>query len=327
MLITELLILAFGLFLLWGGAELLVKYASLLAQSLGISPLIVGLTVVSLGTSFPELLVSSMAAFQAKPGISIGNIIGSNIANIGLILGVGALIFPLEIKASWVKREVPFMIIVTAIFIAMAYGDGMISQIEGVVLICLLILFISYLAKYTLKEMGEFQELLELQEQAGEDVNAPKSADRWRYFGFALVGTVVLLAGSQLTVDSATTLATKLGVSDSLIGLTLVAFGTSLPELATTIVSAMRKEVDLAVGNVIGSNIFNLTLVGGVTSLIRPLPIATGGAAISTEFALLASLSLIIWPMMRWRWNIQRMEGAALLFFYLCFIFFTTFGV
>jgi len=322
--IFDFLILAFGLFLLWGGAEYMVKYASLLAQSMGISPLIVGLTVVSLGTSFPELLVSTMAAFQEKPGISIGNIIGSNIANIGLILGVGAIIFPLEIKANWVRREVPFMIIVTAIFIAMAYGDSQISQIEGVVLIALLIVFVLYLAKYTLREMNEFQELLELRERAGETIDAPDRVQRWKYLGMALVGTIILLVGSQITVDSATKLARTLGVAESTIGLTLIAFGTSLPELATTIVSALRKEVDLAVGNVIGSNIFNLTLVGGAAALISPLPALSDGVAISIEFALLASLSLIIWPMMRWRWNIQRVEGMALLIFYLCFIIFTT---
>lgn len=318
MILWQFVILTFGLALLWAGAEVMVNNSIKLARAQGISPLVIGLTVVSIGTSIPELGVSSLAAFQDNIGISIGNIIGSNIANLGLILGVGALILPLKIKTSWVRREVPYMIFVTIVFLVIAYSGYVILWYEGFVLLALLSLFLLYVGRFTLKEMSEFKEMAE--ENGVERV--PRST-KIKYLAMAFVGIAILLAGSQLSVMSGTKLAGILGVSDSIIGLTLIALGTSLPELATTIVGATRKSVDLVVGNVIGSNIFNLALIGGLTALIRPIPIDLEAKLMDIEFPLLIFISLLVWPMMRFRWNIERYEGFILLSIYVVFIYFT----
>lgn len=315
----DIVLLVLGLIMLWGGAEMLVKYASLLARMLGVSPVVLGLTVVSLGTSIPELVVSSIAAIKGDIGISIGNIIGSNIANLGLILGVGALITPLDIKTSWVRREVPFMILVTLVFMLCAYTDLEISAAEGLILLAFLSVFLIYVARFTLKEMEEFKEL---QEDNGHvEKLSPRTVAK--YLLLSLIGIAILIFGSNLAVDSGTHLAEVLGVSDTIIGLTLIAFGTSLPELATTVVSAKRKALDLAVGNVIGSNIFNLALIGGVTPLIRPIPIGEEAKLLSIEFPMLIFISLLIWPIMRIRFDIQRYEGILLLVVYCVFLFLT----
>ncbi len=317
-MILEFIWLTFGLALLWFGAEMVVSNSTKLARAQGISPLIIGLTVVSVGTSIPELVVSSLAAYQENIGISIGNIIGSNVANLGLILGVGALIIPLKIKSSWVKREVPYMIFVTMVFLLIAYTGFVIKWYEGFLLLGLLGIFLFYIGRFTLKEMTEFKELAI---ENGEK-RVPRKT-KLKYLLFSFFGMAVLIVGSQLSIDSGTALARILGVSDTIIGLTLIALGTSLPELATTIVGATRKSVDLVVGNVIGSNIFNLALIGGITSMIRPIPISYEEKLMSTEFPLLVFISLLIWPMMRFRWNIERYEGFILLSIYVVFIYFT----
>ncbi len=317
-MLIELLLLVSGLALLWLGAEVLVKYASLLARSFGISPLIIGLTVVSIGTSVPELVVSAMATLQGNVGISIGNIVGSNIANIGLILGVGALIFPLQIKKSWVLKEVPLMLLVTAAFTVFAYSGKSITLFEGVILLGFLVLFLVYIARFTLQEMSEFREL------AAE--NGTSQMPWPRKLGYAVlagVGIAVLIGGSKLAVRSGAALAEYWGVSDTVIGLTLIAIGTSLPELATTIVSAARKAIDLAVGNIIGSNIFNLALIGGFTALIRPIPTGGESPLLDIEIPLLILVSVILWPLMVVRWSIRRAEGLLLLTIYCLFIYLT----
>lgn len=318
-MILELTLLIVGLICLWGGAEVLVRYATALSRSLGISPIIVGLTVVSVGTSAPELVVSIIAAFENKIGISIGNIIGSNISNLGLILGAGAVITPLIVRASWLTREVPFMIGVTVLFTLFSFTGSRIVWWEGLVLLVFLGIFLSYVARFTLKEMNEFRELVEQDPENTE--NQATLRQKLIYLLYSCAGVGILILGSQLAVDSGTILADIWGISQSIIGLTLIALGTSLPELATTIVSAYRKEIDLAVGNIIGSNIFNLTLIGGVTPLIREIPIESH--LLTVELPILLVLTLIIWPMMRLRWNIQRLEGFVLLASYLLFIYIT----
>ncbi len=321
MIFKEVIILFLGLGLLWGGAEILVKYASRLARSLGVRPIIIGLTVISVGTSIPELVVSVVAALEKQVGISIGNIVGSNIANLGLILGVGALILPLQIRTTWVKREVPFMIVVTFVFLGMGYTGEGISRLEGISLLGILFLFLLYVSKYTMKQMTEFKEIARKQ---ANGVSPPTfTYTRFKYFILSIVGIAILISGSKIAVNSGTRLAEILGVSNSIIGLTFIAFGTSLPELATTIVSAIRKEVDLALGNIVGSNIFNLSMIGGVTALIRPIPIAHEAQLTSVQFPLLLFLTLAIWPIMMWRRNVNRLQGAALVTAYVVFILLT----
>lgn len=317
---SDILLLVVGLTFLWFGAELLVKYASRLAHLSGVSPLVVGLTVVSLGTSLPELVVSLVAAIRGDMGISIGNIIGSNIANTGLILGVGAVIVPLGIRRSWIRREVPYMLLVTGIFYFFTWTGQAITRPEGLVLLMLLFGFLGYVGRDTLQDMEEFREL---QEQAAEEPATATLRQKLIYLSLAGVGIVVLLGGSHMAVDNGTRLAERLGVSQSIIGLTLIALGTSLPELATTIVSATRNAVDLAVGNIIGSNIFNLALIGGVTSVIREIPVHQEAKLLAVEMPLLCVLSLLLLPMMRIGYRIRRREGVVLLLIYATFLYLT----
>ncbi len=311
-----------GVGLLWIGADLLVKNASQFATAVGVSPIVVGLSVVSLGTSAPELVVSIMAAVQHSAGLSVGNIIGSNIANIGLILGVGAIITPLNVDKSWVKREVPFMIAVTLVFALIAYRGYELNQVDGIMLLALMIGFVFYLGRYAHKEMNEFKEIQrELLHQNGSDVRMASWMKKLGYLLGALLGLAVLILGSNITVTSGKTLALMMGVSDMIIGLTLIAFGTSLPELATTVVGAIRKETDIVVGNVIGSNIFNLLLIGGIVSLIHPVAIQKNLFFINIP--MLIFTSLIVLPIMRFKLNIQRYEGIFLLMVYILFIYLT----
>lgn len=307
-----------GLILLWAGAELLVRNASRLAASLGISPVIIGLSIVSLGTSAPELVVSIVAVAEGNPGISIGNIVGSNIANIGLILGIGALLHPMEIRFTWITREVPYMILATVVFFGLAYLGYSFNLLDGLILLMMMVLFLLYLGRFSAKEMNSFKEI-----QADISVAERKSisGNRVLFLFLALLGAGILIFGSELTVSSGREIAERLGVSDLVIGLTLVAVGTSLPELATTVVGAVRKETDIVVGNVIGSNIFNLLLIGGIVPLIRNIPIDP--SLISTQFPILLIMSILVWPMMWIKLNLRRYEGALLLLSYFIFIYLT----
>ena len=320
-MIIQFFIFVFGLVFLWFGAEILVKNSSRLAKSMGISPVIIGLSVVSMGTSAPELVVSVVAVIEGNPGISIGNIVGSNIANMGLILGIGAMICPMEVKLNWVKREVPFMIGVTIVFIFLAYAGLELSFFDGIVLLLLMAVFMYYLVRYSAKEMAEFKEIQEtsLQSEVLEKHSPPKK--RMYFLLLALAGAAVLVFGSEITVSSGKKIAEYFGVSDLVIGLTLVALGTSLPEMATTIIAAIRKETDLIIGNVVGSNIFNLLLIGGVVPLIKPIPIDSNLFAV--QFPILIMLSILILPMMRIKMNLQRYEGMLLFIIYFLFVYFT----
>ena len=313
-LLIQLALLAVGLYLLWGGAELLVKYSVQVASSFGISPLIIGLTVVSIGTSLPELFVSTVAAIENEIGISIGNILGSNIANLGLILGLGALIYPLPVQKTWLRREVPFMILVTLVFVGCAITGFQIGWAEGVLLL-LFALFVGYILRYSLREMAEFEELQKAHS------NAKSQSPRVIHWLLIAVGIAILVGGSKLTVFAAVRLAEKLDVNNTIIGLTLIALGTSLPELATTLVSAAKKEVDLAIGNIIRSNIFNLVLVGGITAFIRPVEV--DHTMLFLEIPILVFITLIVWPIMRTDWRIIRGEGFSLLLVYILFITFS----
>ncbi len=314
-MLVELIRFVVGIIGLWAGAELLVRYASRLARSFGVSPVIIGLTVVSMGTSAPELVVSLVAAVHHNTDIALGNIVGSNIANIGLILGVGALICPIDVQKNWVHREVPFMIFVTVVFIALGFWGQSLGPPDGAVLLLLLVGFLLYLGKNSLKEMSTFRE-------AQQELGHPDRTDlkqRLLYLALSLLGLAVLLGGSELTVGAGKTIARQLGISDMIIGLTMIAVGTSLPELATTVVGAYRKEMDLVVGNVIGSNVFNLLLIGGLVALVEPMHFSRG--MFRHEMPVLLGLSVVVWPTMRFRWNVQRYEGLLFLLIYAWFVY------
>lgn len=309
-MLIQYLILIIGLGLLWGGAELLIRYSSILARSLGVSPMIIGLTIVSIGTSLPEFVVSLVAAVQNTMGISLGNIIGSNIANIGLILGIGAVLSTLPVKKEWVSKEVPIMLFFTVIFIIFARTGYDLSRIEGAVLLIFLIAFLAYLSHTSLIQMQEHS--------LSNSAQKLQSKQKLEYILLSGAGIVLLIIGSKLTVNSGTIIAENLGVSDTVIGLTLIAVGTSLPELATTIVGIIKKETDIVVGNVIGSNIFNLLFIGGAVSLIRPIRVPH--QMFHVDFIFLLGISLIVWPIMRFRWSIGKIEGFILLLLYALFI-------
>ena len=316
-MLIQFLVLISGLACLWLGAELLVRNSSILGRSIGISPTVIGLTVVSIGTSLPEFVVSLMAAIQDTMGISIGNIVGSNIANIGLILGFSAILTTLKIKRRWVFKEVPAMIIFTIIFSIFGLIGQKLDRLDGLILVILLGLFLYYLWH------SSSNELLGSTEFSREGFNEAKMSlkEKLLITFLAMVGIIILIGGSYATVSSAKHLAQALGVSDTVIALTLIAVGTSLPELATTIVGILRKETDIVVGNVIGSNIFNLLFIGGVVPVFRPIPIER--ELFNIEFPILIFLSILVLPLMRSRWNIHRAEGFLLLTIYIVFLVLT----
>ncbi|MFZ0389399.1 MAG: calcium/sodium antiporter [Calditrichia bacterium] len=302
----QILILITGLILLIGGAELLVRFSSALARSLGVRPLIVGLTIVSIGTSLPEFVVSLVAAIQNTMGISIGNIIGSNIANMGLILGAGAVLGVLPVRNSYLKSELPLMIFFTLLFSFFSFTHYKILRWEGIVLLLFLIFFLIYLTR----NMQEDQE-------KADRLVLNRKQKVW-YLLLALLGIVLLISGSKLTVDAGVKIATALGVSETVIGLTLIALGTSLPELATTLVGSYRGETEIVVGNVLGSNIFNLLFIGGGVAILRP--IAVDPHLFRIDFPFLIIISILLWPLMWWRCRISHLEGAFLLGAYFLFI-------
>jgi len=302
----QIFLFLIGLILLYFGAEGLVRGASNLARALHIRPVIVGLTVVAFGTSAPELIVSLLAAVRRSEALAVGNVVGSNIANIGLVLGIAALIRPLRVERGLIRREVPMMLAASFLFYGFAWS-GTISRTFGGILFAGLLVFLLYSA-LTAKESGvESQESRVRTEDSGLKTQLL----------LLLGGLGGLLGGAQLMVGSAVYLARAIGVSEGIIGLTLVAGGTSLPELATSIVAALKREANLLVGNIIGSNLFNILAVAGLVSLVRPLPVEQGWLFFQFPAMLLFSLALL--PIM-WDHKISRWEGGLLLAAYLAFL-------
>jgi len=254
-----------GLYVLVSSADFLVKGASSLAVKLKISSLVIGLTVVSFGTSAPELVVNIISAIGGSPDLAVGNVVGSNIANILLVLGITALIANLAVKENTIWREIPLALLAVALLFIMAQ-DGMISMAEGTILIILLGVFMYYLYSLTKRQRAN----KEIREEASDIKQFSKSLS-WFYTIGGLIG---LLVGGRLLVDGAVGVAEIAGLSEAFIGITIVGIGTSLPELATSIVAAKKGKDDLAIGNIVGSNIFNVFWILGLTSVIKPLDIS-----------------------------------------------------
>ncbi|MFN4201439.1 MAG: calcium/sodium antiporter [Tabrizicola sp.] len=275
-LVTYLLFLV-GLVILVTGGEALVRGASAIARAFHLSPLLIGLTIVGFGTSAPELIVSVQAALADRPGIAIGNVIGSNISNVLLILGVSALIAPLVLPGRRLWRDLAYMLAATAAVWIMLL-DGSISRMDGIILVAGLIAFLT-----TAFIAGSGHPPEPGHETMGQ------SWKPWLMTGGGLLGLVI---GARLMVDSATTIAETLGVPEAVIGLTIVAVGTSLPELATSVIAAFRKHTEIAVGNVVGSNIFNLFGIMGITALIAPIPAEARFADSDMWWVALSSLGL-----------------------------------
>ena len=299
---------AAGLVLLIVGADLLVRGASRMALSFGISPLVVGLTVVALGTSAPEFAVSIRGALAGQADISLGNIVGSNILNILLILGISALIVPLVVDRQIVRQEIPIMIGAALLLFGLSL-DGQITTPEGGVLFGGLMAYLVML--YVQSRRRPPDEL---------DLELPEASTWDRHWsvqiGLIVAGLGMLVLGAHWLVQAAVVFATWLGVSELVIGLTVVAVGTSLPEIATSIVAALRGQRDIAVGNIVGSNIFNILGVGGLTALVAPLPLPVSSALISFDMQVMLAASIACLPIVFSRHMIARWEGGVFFGYY-----------
>ena len=318
-MIDALLLIA-GMALLLGGGDLLVRGASALAKGLGVSSLAIGLTVVAFGTSAPELSINLLAVFQGNGAISFGNIIGSNIANIALVLGIAALIRPLDIHGTIISREIPMMLLASVALLVMGLDfmlrrqAAVFDRADGL----LLLLFFGVFIYYTVSEVVTKRRQDPFVEQAVEGRPRSNMKSLAVNSGLVIGGLVALVFGGKLTVDSAVHIAEALQIPKVVIGLTIVAVGTSLPELVTSIMATRRGQTDLAIGNVVGSNIFNLLFVTGLSATVTPIEIPAGGIA---DLLIMTLLSLVLLPLaMTNQKKIVRSEGFFLLVAYFVYI-------
>ncbi|MFQ6104174.1 MAG: calcium/sodium antiporter [Candidatus Glassbacteria bacterium] len=309
----KLLLFVAGIFFLYFGADWFVKGSSRIAAILKVTPLVIGLTVVAFGTSAPELVVSIIASFKNEPDITLGNVIGSNIANIGLVLGISALIARLNCQVRTIRREIPMMILSSILLLVLAI-DGEISASNGILLILGIILFILY----SYKSMSDERALIpeEVREEY-KKLTKPKEDKIGHVIMLSALGLGLLLLGAHLIIDSAVYLADELGVSRKIIALSMVAVGTSLPELATSAVAVKRGEHDISIGNIIGSSIFNLLCVIGVIATISPIRVSGN---FTWDFLVMLVMSVILIPMIGSKSSIARYEGALLLILYSVYI-------
>lgn len=307
--------LLIGLALLIFGAEFLVRGASRISAALKISPLIIGLTVVAFGTSSPELVVSLTASMSGNADIALGNVVGSNIFNVLFILGLSALITPLVVSQQLVRLDVPIMIAVSTIMLIMSI-DGVISPIDGFILFSGLIAYTTFLIKQGRKENKGVQ-----LEYSNEYSGAELSTKAWSSnIILVVVGLITLVLGSNLLVESAITIARIFGLSELLIGLTIIAAGTSMPEVATSITASIKGERDIAVGNIVGSNIFNILAVVGLSSTLSKTGITVPGSAFAFDFPIMIAVALACLPIFLSGHKIARWEGALFFFYYLAYI-------
>jgi len=323
-MILQYVLLVVGFVMLYYGAEWLVKGSASLAKSLGITPIVIGLTVVAFGTSAPELVVSVIASIQNKSMIAVGNVVGSNICNIALVLGLASFLMPIKADRSVVKRDIPLMLIISVYLLLLSLNSE-ISRIEGVTLFGGVILYTVYNYYLSSKESRLVQ--------AGADVPVESEAEaelddigfvesRIKQIILIVAGIACVVIGAQTLIDAAVIVMKKFGVDEKFIGLTIVAFGTSLPELATSVVAAMRKQMDISIGNLVGSNVFNILSVIGAASIIRPIPIPGGfiesGLIIDYSVMMLVSALPLI---MMWKDStVTRKDGVILLSCYIGYL-------
>lgn len=291
---------------------MLVKGSSALALRFGISPLVAGLTVVAFGTSAPELVVSINASISNHGNMAIGNVLGSNIFNICIILGLSSIIAPLKVKMQLLKFDIPILTIFTLIFLYF-FNDRQISFWEG-------ILFLSLLITYTIINiiLSKKEKNIEVLEEFNESV---KGKDQKWYFSLSLVlaGITILIVGSELLIKGAVFVARYMGVGETIISITILAAGTSLPELASSLVATIKKEYDIAIGNIIGSNIFNIVGILGISAIIKPL----NAIAISNiDLYFMVGISLLLIPFLRTHYTLKRDEGIFMIFLYLAYLFY-----
>jgi len=304
-----------GFVLLYFGAEWLVKGSSSLARSLGVTPVVIGLTVVAFGTSAPELVVSLISSIQAKSMIAMGNVVGSNTCNIALVLGLSAVFNPIKSDPSVVRRDIPIMLAISVYLLLLTFNST-IGRIEGATLFTGIIIYTFFNYYLVKKETAKAADIESELEEIGFIGSRPKQI---LLIAAGIAGVVV---GAQIVVDNAVKIMTILGVSEKFIGLTIVAFGTSLPELATSVVAAMRGEMDISIGNLVGSNVFNIMSVLGVASLVRPIPIPGGffGSGLWIDYMVMIFTSFLPWLMMRKDFTVNRRDGFVLLACYVGYL-------
>ncbi len=316
---TILLFIA-GLIILILGAELLVRGASRLAAAFGVSPLVIGLTIVAMGTASPEIAVSLKAAANGQGDLTLGNVLGSNIFNILFILGISAIVAPIVIAEQLIRKDAPILLGISLLTFALAF-DGNLGVIDGGILLLLLIVYMVFALKQNRSESRKVQK-----EYAEEYAQKEPRTIRNTIinFVFILIGLGLLVLGSNGLVDSAVQIAKALGVSELVIGLTIVAMGTSLPEVATSVTAALKNESDIAVGNAVGSNIFNLLGVLGIGAALAPDGISVAERILQIDFMVMLFVALVTLPVFYIDNRISRIEGALLLAYYLLYITYTT---
>lgn len=306
-------LLALGLVILLFGGKILVDGASAFAVKLGMSTGLIGLTVVAFGTSMPELIVGINAALKGNSDITTGNVLGSNLSNIGLVLGVTGLFYPILIRPSHVRFDYLLTVLVAILFYGLSY-NGDISFWEGIVLFLLFLGFNVYLFRNLGSGIGDTLE--EVKAEVEQVKNYSWIVATGLFFG----GILGLYIGSELLVVNAVKISRELGVSERIIGITIVAIGTSLPELVASIVAALSKRTDLALGNILGSNILNILAVIGITAIIKPIGISQ--EFIDSDYLWMIGITLLLYPLMKTKMRISKIEGAVLLTYYITYLFF-----
>ena len=301
-MIIDIFFLLIGTTMLYLGADWIVRSSVSIAKKSNIAPIIIGLTIVDFGTSLPELIVSITAALNDSSSLSLGNAIGSNIANIGLVLGLSSLIFPISCVYKKIKKDLWINIIITIIFVLFAF-DGLISRFEGMIMFLCLIYYI----------------LLCISEEKDDEEIPDNIISNNRIFLYLLGGIFVLAYGADLFVDGAISLAKRLGISEAVVGVSIVAFGTSLPELATSVVAAFKKESDISLGNILGSNIFNILCVLGISSMISQLDSPV--QMMNREVYFLFILGFLLIAISKMKQPISRLSSTMLLIIYFYFIY------
>lgn len=317
-LVVQLLMLAAGLTFLYCGGDWLCEGASKLALRLGVSSLVVGLTIVSSATSMPELVTSLIAAARGNPDLAIANIVGSNLANAGPILGFAALLYPIRIHNRLIVKEMPILIFTTLLFTIASMG-GVISRREGLLLLAGMaaycVLIVKTARSITIDDLP-YAPVAAVDERKNRQISILKCSIR------IVAGTILLAFGAELLVGSSVAIAHRIGVSEVIIGLTIVAVGTSLPELSASIIAALRRQSDLCVGNIIGSNLFNILFIGGAVSLVAPLPVIENHL-LSIEYPAMVLQTIILWGLVYTDRKISRIEGALLIVLYAMILIFS----
>jgi cation:H+ antiporter len=308
--VLTFVLLAVGFLALIAGGEVLVRGAGGLARSLGLSPLVIGLTVVSFATSAPELAVTLDASLSGRPGLAVGNVVGSNIVNVLLVLGFSALFLPLAVRSAVTRRDVPVMIGLSVLLLVLAL-DGSVSRLDGFVLVLLLLAYVAFSMRAGRRQHGA--------DRTAEEADADEVAKPHRPWVDALLvlgGVALLVVGARSLVTSATDIATALGLSELIIGLTVVAIGTSLPELATSVIAAVRGERELAVGNVVGSNIFNIGAVMGLVAAVSPGGVPVEPSAVNFDLPVMVAVAVALLPIAFTGYGIARWEGGLFVAYY-----------